>query len=134
MKGLSRFFALLIFVVSIVSLVACNGSLTQPSPNVGVLLDPRGDIHIKLGEEKIFTATGYGMIGGDRYKWSLYTPNTMADKYCRMEILGENIVKITALRITNNPCGLRVYISRDGVSYGNRTEHLANIHISFFNR
>ncbi|OGM99842.1 MAG: hypothetical protein A3B91_03060 [Candidatus Yanofskybacteria bacterium RIFCSPHIGHO2_02_FULL_41_29] len=131
MKLLSRLFVLLIFVVSAVYLAACNGSPVQPSPNVGVLLDPRGDVFMKLGEEKIFTATAYGMTSGDRYSWTLYIPNTMVDKYCRMEILEENIVKITALKITNNPCGLRVYVSRDGVSYGKRTEHLANINISF---
>ena len=134
MKIPGKLFGILIFATPILTLMACNNLPTRPSDWPGVFVEPRGDVYMKLGEEKIFTAIGYNMIEGDKYTWSLYIPNDLADKYCKMEILGDNLVKITALRLTNSPCGLRAYISRNGAVYGKRDEHLANIHIDFYNR
>ncbi len=135
--SLKKLIPLLIVLV----IIGCN-SPTAPShgpvePNPpNVILEPRGDVHLKVGESQIFTAGG--IIDGYEYKWSHLRPDSNDGKYIKFENLSPNQVRITALKITrecfvvclDTPVSVWVYLSKDNVSYGRNNE--ARIYIKSF--
>lgn len=124
----------LILLLGGLLMIGCNlptsptGPIEQNPPNV--ILEPRGDVHLKVGESQIFTAEG--IIDGYEYKWSHLRPESNVDTYVKFENISPNQVKITALKITREcswvgacfetPVLLWVYLSKNNVSYGRNNE------------
>ncbi|MDP3696930.1 MAG: hypothetical protein Q8R55_02750 [Candidatus Taylorbacteria bacterium] len=124
-------------------LVSCDSptspshGLVEPNPP-NVILEPRGDVHLKVGESQIFTASG--IIDGYEYSWSHLRPESNVGKYVKFENLSPNQVKVTALKVTREcswvgfcfetPVHIWVYLTKDNVAYGRNNR--ADIYIKLF--
>lgn len=81
-----------VFLVALL-LVGCN-SPTAPShgpvePNPpNVILEPRGNVHLKVGESQVFTASG--IVDGYEYSWSHLRPDSNDGNYIKFENLSPN--------------------------------------------
>lgn len=123
-------------------MVGCNSPIApshgpvEPNPP-NVILEPRGDVHLKVGESQIFTASG--IVDGYEYSWSHLRPDSNDGKYIKFENISPNQVRITAIKITREcswigvcfetPVLLWVYLTKDNVAYGHNNE--ARIFIKF---
>lgn len=127
---------------AVLLMVGCN-SPTAPShgpvePNPpNVILEPRGDVYLKVRESKIFTASG--IVEGYEYRWSHLRPDSRVEEYVKFENISSDQVRITALKITREcswigacfetPVLLWVYLTKDNVAYGRNNE--ARIYVKF---
>lgn len=132
-----------LYILGVLLMVACNsptapshGSVEKNPPNV--TLEPRGDVHLKVGESQIFTASG--IIDGYEYSWGHLRPDSNDGKYIQFENLSPNQVKVTALKVTREcswvgycfetPVHIWVYLVKDNVAYGRNNR--ADIYIKQF--
>lgn len=130
-------------LLAVLLMTGCNsptapshGPIEQDPPNV--TLEPRGDVHLKIGESQIFTASG--IIDGYEYRWSHLRPDSNASNYVRFENISPNQVRVTALKVTREcswagicfetPVEIWAYLSKDNVSYGRNNR--AQIYIKQF--
>lgn len=116
-------------------LVSCSNPMAPD--RVEAVLEPNGNIYMKVGESKLFTA--HGIIYGYEYSWSHWRPNSNEDLYSKVEQISADQVRFTALRGTrecnflgiciDTLVALVVYLLDGKGLHGGISTSVASIHI-----